>query len=198
MPIPFDLSAIRSSFPLSRGERSRPSSSRGPLSDWLEEWAPRVYRFALRLTRQTHAAEDLAQETLLRAWGRHAQLRSPGSARVWLFRIAANLWRDQLRRGRSPVARARMLDEDCVQRQPSADLVCTRQEEVERARQALDQLPDRQRQVLYLHACEQMPLAEIADVCGISADAVKASLCVARKKVRELLKETGPETASQR
>jgi RNA polymerase sigma-70 factor (ECF subfamily) len=169
------------------------------LSDWLEEWAPRVYRFALRLTRQTHAAEDLTQETLLRAWGRHTQLRNASSARVWLFRIAVNLWRDQLRRRRSPVARAKELDEDCVQQQQSApDIACARQEEVELARQALDQLPDRQRQVLYLHACEQMTLAEIADVCGISADAVKASLSVARKKVRELLKEAGPESASQR
>ena len=76
------------------------------MSDRLEAWVPRVYRFALRLCNDPDAAADLTQETFLRAWRRRDRLRDERAARVWLFRIAANLWRDQLRRGRSPVARA--------------------------------------------------------------------------------------------
>jgi RNA polymerase sigma factor (sigma-70 family) len=47
-------------------------------------------------------------------------------------------------------------------------------------------LPDRQRQVLYLHACEDLSLAEIAEVLEISHSAVKSSLAVARKRMRQL------------
>src|SRR5712692_4928022 len=97
---------------LSRGASvHRPRQCR-PVKNLLEEYVPRVYRFALRLTNDPHAAEDLTQETLLRAWRRRGLLRDPRAARVWLFRITANLWRDQLRRDRCRVARAGPLPED--------------------------------------------------------------------------------------
>ena len=105
---PFDLLPVRTSI---YGARPRvwASSPRTPgrgcgVSNLLEEWAPRVYRFALRLCNDPHIAEDLAQETFLRAWRHRGRLRDERVARVWLFRITANLWRDQLRRNRSPVA----------------------------------------------------------------------------------------------
>src|SRR5687767_14908852 len=82
-----------------------------PVTSRLETWVPRVYRFALRLSRDPHAAADLTQDTFLRAWRHRGRLRDPRAVRGWLFRIAANLWRDRLRRGRSPVARAGPLDE---------------------------------------------------------------------------------------
>ena len=72
-----------------------------PFWEQLEPHLPHVYRFALRLAGDPHLAEDLTQETYLRAWRGRRQLRSAQSARVWLFRISVNLWRDQLRRGQS-------------------------------------------------------------------------------------------------
>src|SRR5690348_5337242 len=90
-----------------------PTRGRGrgyAVSDILEEWVPRVYRFALRLSNDLHTAEDLAQETFLRAWRHRERLRDKRAARVWLFRITANIWRDQLRRTRSLVARAGSLE----------------------------------------------------------------------------------------
>ncbi len=163
------------------------------MEELLAEWVPRLYRFARRLTSDFHAAEDLVQETALRAWRERERLRDPRAARVWLFRIAVNLWRDWLRRGRSPVARARPLASEPLDDAPAPDRVAADQDELQRALAALDSLPSRQREVLYLNACEGLSLAEIAGVLDISTDAAKASLSVARNRLRELL----PDLASR-
>jgi RNA polymerase sigma-70 factor (ECF subfamily) len=157
---------------------------------FLHEWTPRLYRFAMRLTGDSHAAEDLTQETILRAWRQRDTLRDSGASRAWLFRITANLWRDLLRRQRSPVARAGPLVEAPQQCWHSADQVLAGREELQLALQALESLPPRQREVLYLSACEGMKVAEIAKILDISPDAIKASLSLARKKMRDSLKET--------
>ena len=66
-------------------------------------------------------------------------------------------------------------------------------EDVQRTLDAMDKLPPRQREVLYLHACEGLCLAEIADVLDISSDAVKASLSLARKRMRRQLEDLCPD-----
>lgn len=53
----------------------------------------------------------------------------------------------------------------------------------------MDQLPPRQRQVLHLHAIEELSLAEIAEVLDIGSEAVKASLSLARKRIRRKLSD---------
>jgi RNA polymerase sigma factor (sigma-70 family) len=157
------------------------------VKNWLEEYAPRVYRFARRLTGDLHAAEDLTQEALVRAWQRRRHLRDPAAARVWLFTIAANLWRDQLRRRRSPVARAGSLKDDDRLDTQTPELNAEHKEEVGLALTALQALPPRQREVLYLNACEGLSISDIARVLDIGPDSAKASLSLARKKMRELL-----------
>jgi RNA polymerase sigma-70 factor (ECF subfamily) len=165
------------------------------VSDLLEAWVPRVYRFALRLTDDPHAADDLTQETFLRAWRHRGRLRDPRAARVWLFRITANLWRDRLRRGRSPVARAGPLPDTAPGRAEPPERLAAGREELGRALAALAALPPRQREVLYLSACEGLTPAEIAAVLGISPAAAKASLSLARKTMRRQLPDQFPDPA---
>src|SRR5262249_7719004 len=121
-----------------------------------------------------------------RAWRQRHQLRSPAATRVWLFQIAANIWRDRLRRSRSPVARAGSIEGNELARTYSPDKLACDQDQLKQALVALDSLPARQREVLYLNACEEMNSADIADVLEISPDAVKANLSLARKRMREL------------
>jgi RNA polymerase sigma factor (sigma-70 family) len=59
--------------------------------------------------------------------------------------------------------------------------------------EAMDWLPSRQREVLCLHACQQLSLAEIAEVLQLSPEAVKASLSLARKKMRRWLNDLCPD-----
>lgn len=155
----------------------------------LEEYVPRVYRFALRLTGDRHQAEDLTQETLLRAWRSRGRLRDPDRARLWLFRIAANLWRDQVRRNKRAPKRQHCSLEGRQGTKAAPDRKLTDQEDLERILETMDSLPSRQREVLYLRACEELSLAEIAGILNISVEAVKASLSLARKRMRRQLKD---------
>ncbi len=74
-----------------------------PFADVARHHLDRLYGFCLRLAANPSDAEDLVQETLLRAMRAYPELRDPARAKSWLFAIATNLRRDQAR------ARARQL-----------------------------------------------------------------------------------------
>lgn len=165
-----------------------------PLDELLSECLPRVFRFALRLTGDRHEAEDLTQEAFLRAWKQRVGLQSERAARVWMFRIAANLWRDWGRRARHPVSRPQRLQESSVGPFPCPEKIVGKREELDQALAALDSLPPRQRDVLYLSAVEELSLSDVAEVLTISRNAAKVSLCLARKRMRSLIEESVEET----
>src|SRR5271154_5250455 len=125
---------------------------------------------------------------MLRAWRSRRWLRDPEAARAWLFRIAANIWRDQLRRQRSALGRTVPLSPEVAARVPPAEQQAAANEDLRLALDALEQLPDAQRQAIYLRTCENLSAAEVAAVLHTTADSVKANLCAARKKLREQLK----------
>lgn len=157
---------------------------------------PRVYRFALRLTGSRQDAEDLTQETFLHAWRRRRDLRDPDAARVWLFTIARNLWTDWLRRKRRRPASIEPLVDDHQSAAVAADRELIVREDLRRVMEAMDALPARQREVMHLRACEELSLSEIAAVLGISIEAVKASLCEGRKRLRRQFREIDCEASS--
>jgi RNA polymerase sigma-70 factor (ECF subfamily) len=161
----------------------------------LEEHAGTVYRYALRLAGRPDVAEDLAQETLLRGWRNRSRLRDPRSARLWLLRIAGNLWTDHLRRRRF---RPRVMEGEPPCPHPLPDRLTDQQEKVRRALAAMDELPPRQRQVMYLATCEGLSHAEVAEVLQIDVGAVKSSLSLARRELRRRLKDVYQEVCGWR
>jgi RNA polymerase sigma-70 factor (ECF subfamily) len=168
-----------------------------PPWEQLETLLPGLYRFAYRLTGHKDQAEDLTQEALLRACEKRRQLRDERTLRVWLFRIAVNLWRDQLRRSKHlPVSESS--EESALDRSPEPFQTLCEREEVLEVLKVLEQLPPRQREVLHLSAVEEFRVAEIAEILGISANAVKVNLCAARKKMREAFPLLNPQTISSK
>jgi RNA polymerase sigma-70 factor (ECF subfamily) len=161
----------------------------------LEEHVGSVFRYALRLTGRTELAEDLTQETFLRGWLSRRKLRDSRAARVWLLRIATNLWTDHVRRGRFQPA---TIGEEPPCPRPLPALVSDEREKVRLALAAMDALPPRQRQVLFLIACENMTNAEVATVLETSEAAVKASLSLARQEIRRKLKDLYEEVCGGR
>jgi len=157
------------------------------VKDLLEEYLPRLYGFALRLTNDRHRAEDLTQEAFLRAWKRRRQLRNVDLVRTWLFRIAANLWKDELRRPARFENAADSINRDISDTTEPADCAVEEPDELNRARPAMIGLPNRQREVLYLVAIEQCSIAEVGEILQITSNSVKSNLSQVCRRMRELL-----------
>ena len=154
-----------------------------------------VYRYALRLTRNPEQAQDLTQETMLRGWRSRHTLHDEAVAKNWLLRIATNLWTDQLRQ---VPHKPQLLVEPptCTELSTSQKLI--QQESVQQALAALDALPPRQRQVMYLITVEQLPHAEVAEILSLTAQAVKANLAAARKTLRTQLQDLYEELSKKK
>jgi RNA polymerase sigma-70 factor, ECF subfamily len=162
--------------------------------DTIEEHVGSVYRYALRLAGRPEAAEDLTQETMLRGWQNRQRLRDPRVARVWLLRIATNLWNDELRRAK---LRTHTLKNEppCPRTLPA--IANDERENVRLALAAMDELPPRQRHVLYLVTCEELAHSEVATILEISEAAVKSNLSVARKEMRCRLRSVYEEVCGR-
>jgi RNA polymerase sigma-70 factor (ECF subfamily) len=108
--------AVGSSATPSGGPNPRPLElpDRPPFADVARAHLDRLYGFCIRLTGDPSEAEDLVQETFLRAMRAYGALRDPSRAKGWLFAIATNAWRDVSRaRGREvPTTPIDALDPD--------------------------------------------------------------------------------------
>ena len=139
-----------------------------------------AYHHGLDLAR----AEDVAQETFLKAWLALPRYReSIGSLRAWLCRIAINTARDAHRRER-PVQE---LDEHMIDGDSDPAEQAETKAQAKAVRCALDQLPAASRAALVLREYEGLAYAEIATALGIPVGTVMSRLSFARRRLRELL-----------
>jgi RNA polymerase sigma-70 factor (ECF subfamily) len=161
-----------------------------------------------------HQAEDLTQEVFLRVYRARKTYQPGAKFSTWLFRIAhhvaLNALRDQGRRREVSLDRGPSPDLSGVSRtqleevaQASSGAIPARRldrtELQQIVRSALDRLNDRQRLAVLLSKFEGMSYAEIAEVMGLSASAVKSLLSRARAALREVLEPyLGTGTPPQR
>lgn len=160
---------------------------RAAFSGLFAHFAPRVKAYLVRHGATNEAAEELAQETLLRVW-RKAHLFDPSVAApsTWIFRIARNLRIDRIRRERRPEfdpedpALVREAD-------PAADHQIEISQEGARVRAAINMLPPDQKQAIMLSFFEDKPHREIADELGLPLGTVKSRIRLAFARVRQTL-----------
>ena len=154
-----------------------------------------LYGFAMTLVRNQSEAEDLVQETYLRAVRAFGQLMPDSNLKSWMFAIMRNAWLNQLRHARSGPRfvdldaetedRAYWLDR--VTKDPHASYV----EKIERqeVRAAIESLPRLHREVILLRDIEGFSYQQIAAILGCPAGTVMSRLGRAREKLRLLLAE---------
>jgi len=135
-------------------------------------------------------ADDLCQESFLRALRRFSKLRDPARFPAWLYRIAENTVRDHLRsaaRHRNRVTYTDRLEEFDRSAPPAEDPA--QREAAERLLEAIRALPARLRDPLLLRHSSDLSYAEIGRVLGITENAVQVRIFRARKKLRSECKE---------
>lgn len=151
--------------------------------------SPRLLRFAQGLLGNPEEAEDIVQETLIRLFETAAGWEPQARVGTWLHRVCYNRCIDQLRRRRP------LLGADALEAMPDSadlpDMALMRSETVHSVREALEQLPYRQRTALLLFHFQEMAQRDSAAVMGISETAFESLLARARRQLRALLSEGG-------
>ncbi|MCU0722817.1 MAG: RNA polymerase sigma factor [Planctomycetes bacterium] len=154
--------------------------------------ADALYGFLVRRTGDAHLAEDLLQETLLRAHSHAGQFRGEGSGRGWLHAVAAHLAFSALASGRrGPPRRAKAgADgaEGVANGRPGPEARAEEGETAEAVRKAVGELPDRQQEVFLLRVYQELPFEEIARALGITAGAARAHMHKALAELRKRLR----------
>ena len=169
------------------------------LTDEAISYLDALYRMALRLTGNASDAEDLVQETYLRAFRALHQFRTGTNLRAWLFRILMNAFINEYRRqSRRPASTSleeldefslyhQMLDSNLqpAVAQPEQEVLARLSEESVLA--ALDELPVEFRQVVLLADVEGFSYKEIAEVLGVPIGTVMSRLHRGRRRLQRLL-----------
>src|SRR6266849_4911360 len=162
-----------------------------------------------RMLGSLHDAEDLVQETLLRAWEKRATLTSPGSYRAWLYRIATNLCLDRLRsaprrslppethpvsdpssplpeRAREPIWLEPFPDDLLADQHSDPEDRALQRERITLAfLVALQHLTPTQRAILLLREVLEWPAVEVAEWLNLSVPAVNSALQRARRALHQ-------------
>jgi RNA polymerase sigma-70 factor (ECF subfamily) len=157
----------------------------------IEALIPRLRRFARALTGGRDAADDLVQDTLERAWAKRELWQAGTNLRAWLFTVMHGVFVNGTRR-RRPSESLDALDGDAGQRADGSASAETATA-VRELGEALQRLPDEQRQVVLLVGLEQFSYAEAAGVLGVPIGTVMSRLARGRERLRQLLEEGSPE-----
>jgi len=150
-----------------------------------------LYGTALRLTRRQVDAEDLVQDTYLKAFRSEAQFQRGTNLKAWLFTILHNTFRNMRRHdGRNPVD----VDSEVVEQSAnlsvhdqSPEQILTRATLDADLQAALDALPEAFRQAVWLRDVEELTYAEIAGVLEVPIGTVMSRISRGRKMLYERL-----------
>jgi RNA polymerase sigma-70 factor (ECF subfamily) len=149
-----------------------------------------LYGTALRLTRRSADAEDLVQDTYLKAFRSSAQFQPGTNLKAWLFTILHNTFRNMRRHdGRNPID----VDSEKVEEASNPAGEYTPEQLLTRAaldadlQSALDGLPDAFRQAVWLRDVEELSYADIAGVLGVPAGTVMSRISRGRRALSERL-----------
>ena len=136
------------------------------------QYGPALYRFCLLQLKNAADAEDVLQEVFLKRLYRAPAFDSPEHEKRWLYRVALNQCRDELRRKRRTEV---PLEEAALLAMPEVDRELVRQ---------VSALPEKLRTVIHLHYYEGYTVEELAALLGVSVGAVKMRLLRGREALR--------------
>ncbi|MBI4669646.1 MAG: sigma-70 family RNA polymerase sigma factor [Elusimicrobia bacterium] len=170
-------------------------SEKSLFEEVVERCGAKVYALACRLLGSDQGAEDLAQESLVRAFRFYGNFRGESSVDTWLYRITVNTWKNQVRSEK----RRRFWqtfslfgffgneEKPVESNMAGSSLLLEDDDRSGMVRQALDKLEPQDRAIVTLRDLEGKSYVEIADILGVPQGTVKSRLSRARESLRRLL-----------
>jgi RNA polymerase sigma-70 factor, ECF subfamily len=173
-------------------------ASHGKLEDDMVRAIPSLRAFAISLCGNSERADDLVQETLMKAWAKLSSFTEGTNLSAWLFTILRNAFYSEFRKRRREVQDAGGQMAERLASVPAQNGHMDLQD----FRQALMSLPASQREVLILIGGSGMSYEEVARICDCAVGTVKSRVNRARNRLAELLavdsaEEFGPDPVVQ-
>lgn len=180
-------------------ERAK-AGDRPAFGQLVEVYQDRIYGYVSRMLGDPDEAEDVAQETFVRAYRSLPQFRGAASFHTWLYRIASNLAIDVARRNRRQNTGNFSLDEpleseegdyerEIADEGGSPEQLTQRREMQELVRQAVAELPEKLRAVVVLYELQGESYEDIAEILGCPLGTVKSRLFNARSQLKDMLEQ---------
>jgi len=168
------------------------------LRDQILAAIPSLRAFAISLSGNVDRADDLVQETILRAFANIHSFQPGTNMPAWLFTILRNLFRSEYRKRRREVEDADGSFADTLKSHPDQ----IGRVEFQEFRTALAQLPAEQREALILVGASGFSYEEAADICECAVGTIKSRVNRARSRLAKLLQvdsvdEFGPDHATR-
>ncbi len=175
----------------------------------MERYHARIFALANNLLRNPSDAEEITQDTFIRAHRALAEFRGDSSLATWLYRIALNLSRNRYwyffrRRRQDSISLEMQLGDEsgaafsdliaAAEHTPAQEAVL--QEFTGLVADCMKRLESRHREILTMRNVLSLPYDEIAEALGINVGTVKSRIARARESLRKLLAESAPEYAA--
>jgi RNA polymerase sigma-70 factor (ECF subfamily) len=146
---------------------------------------PQMRAFARTLCGDRTQAEDLAQDTLLRAWNSRGSFQAGTNLKAWTFMILRNQFYSDKRRS----WRSTPLDPETAERTLVATTNPIATLELDEVRRALAMLPDDQREALIMIGAGGLSYEEVSEICGVAVGTIKSRVSRARDRLALILTE---------
>ena len=148
---------------------------------------PSLRAFAVSLTQNTDKADDLVQETLVKAWDKHESFQPGTNLKAWLFTILRNEFYSQMRKRGREVQDSDGIMTGRLAVHPSQHGML----DLGDFRAALELLPEDQREAIILIGASGFSYEEAAEICECAVGTIKSRVSRARTRLQEILKISG-------
>jgi RNA polymerase sigma-70 factor (ECF subfamily) len=167
---------------------------KGAYSYLVNRYSGMVYSMAFRLLKSDVEAEDLSQEVFVSAFRSLAGFKRSAKFSTWIYRITYNKAISQLRKKRSELSTDNEVFLETLGGVDRSDEILSQEEDTGKLLgEAIKQLPEGDQILIMLHYYEDQSMEEISIITGISVSNVKVKLFRIRKRLKEMLVQSGYE-----
>ncbi|MDM5332098.1 RNA polymerase sigma factor [Ureibacillus composti] len=160
------------------------------LTEWFDQYGESVLTYILLMVRDYQQAEDLTQETFIKAYRHQQQFEHKSSVKTWLFSIAHNTTVDYFRK-KHPIQHFLGLTIEEKDYKPLPEQIVAMNDQTEQLYRAIQQLKPSHRQVIILRKLKEFSTAETAYVLNWSESKVKMTLKRALEELKRKLIQGG-------